>query len=105
MKNVVSLLEYVASNANLQNASEEQLQQLFLAQGSDSEILAALQQNKVHELETALDARTGLICGVMPAEEPQKQPDDEPAPQEEPEEPEDSSASLHNEIEAFRLIG
>lgn len=84
MNNVINILENIASNAALTTATPDELQQLLHTEISDTKVLAALQQQNVYELEIALKARTGLVCGIMPAEEPQKQPDE--APQKQPDE-------------------
>jgi hypothetical protein len=103
MHKVISILESIASNAALKHATPRQLQALLEAEVGDGEVLVALQQQNVYQLETVLNARTGLICGVLPAEEPLKEPEQEPEPTKEPEE-DPEQAAIHN-ISLLRSVG
>lgn len=82
-------MEKLGSTAELQELSE-------------SEVVAMLQQHSqsgteqtsfLAVVESLLEPRKNLVCGIMPAEEPlQPQPDDEPEQPEPDDKPEEAEA-------------
>jgi len=79
MGNIINFMEKLGSSAELQELSESDVVAMLKAQNltpiGQTTLLAAV--------ENLLEPRKNLVCGVMPAEEP----DETPQPEDEPEQP------------------
>lgn len=73
MSVVIQLLEKMGQNSELRYADAGQLAQLMA--DTDPKLVAAVTAGDQLAIEALLGARTNVICGVYPAEEPQ---DDQP---------------------------
>lgn len=73
MSVIISLLEKMGQNAALRYANAEQLAELMA--DTDPALVSAIVGGDQAKLEAILGARTNVVCGVHPAEEPQE---DEP---------------------------
>ena len=74
MTNLISLIEKIGSSAQLTNLSSDKLTAIF----NQHLVTQAEHKDLVNALENQLLARTNVICGIFPAEEPDsEQPDDE----------------------------
>ncbi len=74
MGNIINFMEKLGASADFQELSEAEVldmlrQQNFIG-GEPKEFNAAVEQ--------LLDPRKNLVCGVMPAEEPDEDSEDEP---------------------------
>ncbi len=76
MSVVIQLLEKMGQNSELRYADAGQLAQLMA--DTDPKLVAAVTAADQQAIEALLGARTNVICGVHPAQEPQ---DDEPEQQ------------------------
>ncbi len=76
MSVVIQLLEKMGQNSELRYADAGQLAQLMA--DTDPKLVAAVTAGDQQAIEALLGARTNVICGVHPAQEPQ---DDEPEQQ------------------------
>lgn len=74
MSVVIQLLEKMGQNSALRYADAEQLAQLMA--DTDPVLIAAVTAGDQQAIETLLGARTNVVCGVYPADEPQE---DQPA--------------------------
>lgn len=83
MSNVISLLEKMGQNTELRYANSEQLASLMA--DTDPAIIKAVAAGDQTQLEYLLGARTNVICGVHPADQPDDEPQDEPEDQPEQE--------------------
>ncbi|RVT44451.1 hypothetical protein EMM73_16675 [Rheinheimera sediminis] len=76
MSVIISLLEKMGQNAGLRYANAEQLVELMAE--TDPALISAVICGDQAKLEAILGARTNVVCGVHPAEEPQEnEPEDE----------------------------
>ncbi len=80
MSVVIQLLEKMGQNSALRYADAEQLAQLMA--DTDPALIAAVSAGDQHSIETILNVRTNVVCGIFPADEPQ---DDQPADEDEKE--------------------
>ena len=74
MSVIIQLLEKMGQNSALRYADAKQLTQLLA--DTDPALVAAVSAGDQRAIEALLGARTNVICGIYPADEPQ---DDEPA--------------------------
>ena len=74
MSVIIQLLEKMGQSSALRYADAEQLTQLMA--DTDPALVAAVSAGDQRAIEALLGARTNVVCGVYPADEPQ---DDEPA--------------------------
>lgn len=76
MSVIISLLEKMGQNSALRYASAEQLAELMA--GTDPVLVAAVIEGDQAKLEAILGARTNVVCGVHPAEDPEEdEPEDD----------------------------
>lgn len=81
MSVIINLLEKIGQNADLRYTSAEQLAKLMA--NTDPKIIEAVMASDQKALEQILGARSNVICGIHPADQPDQ---DEPAePGQEPE--------------------
>lgn len=80
MSVVIQLLEKMGQNSALRYADAEQLAQLMA--GTDPALLAAVSMGDQQAIETLLGARTNVVCGIYPADEPKEDEPEEDAPDE-----------------------
>ncbi|MDF3126998.1 hypothetical protein [Rheinheimera sp. 1928-s] len=81
MSVVIQLLEKMGQSSELRYANAEQLAELMA--DTDPMLVAAVISGDQQALEQMLGARTNVVCGVHPADQPDG---DEPAePEQEPE--------------------
>lgn len=78
MGNIINFMDKLGSSADLQELTEEEALKM-LQQITDEK------QDFFHtSIESLLDARKNLVCGVAPAEEPQEEtPDEDDTPEDE----------------------
>ena len=76
MSNVIHLLEKMGQNAEFRYAKAEELTELMA--DTDPALVRAVIAGDQHQIETLLGARSNVVCGVYPAEEPgQDEPSEE----------------------------
>lgn len=76
MSVIINLLEKMGQNAGLRYASAEQLAELMA--DTDPALVSAVTCGEQSKLEAILGARTNVVCGVYPAEEPnEEEPNDD----------------------------
>lgn len=81
MSVIIQLLEKMGQNSALRYADAEQLAQLMT--DTDPLLVAAVRTGDQQAIEALLGARTNVICGIHPADQPDQ---DEPAePEQDPE--------------------
>ncbi|EGM78781.1 hypothetical protein Rhein_1122 [Rheinheimera sp. A13L] len=81
MSVIIQLLEKMGQSSELRYADAEQLAKLMA--DTDPALIAAVSAGDQHAIETLLGARTNVVCGIHPADQPEQ---DEPAePEQEPE--------------------
>lgn len=79
MSVIIQLLEKMGQSSELRYADAEQLAKLVA--DTDPALIAAVSAGDQQAIETLLGARTNVVCGVHPAQEPQ-----EDEPEQQPEE-------------------
>ncbi|MDR7121587.1 hypothetical protein [Rheinheimera soli] len=79
MSVIIQLLEKMGQSSELRYADAEQLAKLMA--DTDPALIAAVSAGDQQAIETLLGARTNVVCGVHPAQEPQ-----EDEPEQQPEE-------------------
>lgn len=79
MSVIIQLLEKMGQSSELRYADKEQLAKLMA--DTDPALIAAVSAGDQQAIETLLGARTNVVCGVHPAQEPQ-----EDEPEQQPEE-------------------
>ncbi|MBU1617954.1 MAG: hypothetical protein KJ556_01005 [Gammaproteobacteria bacterium] len=89
MSVIIQLLEKMGQSSELRYADAEQLAKLMA--DTDPALIAAVSAGDQQAIETLLGARTNVVCGIHPADQPQE---DEPAEPEQ--EPEQEKISLLN---------
>lgn len=75
MSNIINLLEKMGQSAEFRYASAEQL--TVLMADTDSALIDAVIAGDQHRLEDLLGARTNVVCGLHPADQPDDEPQDE----------------------------
>lgn len=83
MSKIISLLEKIGQNAEFRYANAEQLASLMA--DTDPALIDAVIAGDQAELEHLLGARTNVVCGLHPADQPDEEPQDEPEDQPEKE--------------------
>lgn len=74
MTNIISLIEKIGSSADLINLNTQEMNVVF----EDHLPVTAEQTDLVKRVESHVLARTNVVCGIFPAEEPDsEQPDDD----------------------------
>ncbi|HJS14442.1 MAG TPA: hypothetical protein VJ795_05160 [Rheinheimera sp.] len=68
MSVIIQLLEKMGQNSALRYADAEQLAQLMA--DTDPLLVAAVRAGDQQAIEALLGARTNVICGIYPADEP-----------------------------------
>lgn len=80
MGNIINFMEKLGALAEFQELSETEVLEMLKQQN-----LVEKSGSKFHtQIEDILDVRKGLICGIVPAEEPSEPSEEEPL-EEEPE--------------------
>jgi hypothetical protein len=79
MSVIIQLLEKMGQNSELRYADAEQLAKRMV--DTDPALIAAVSAGDQQAIETLLGARTNVVCGVHPAQEPE-----EDEPEQQPEE-------------------
>ena len=69
MSKIINLLEKMGQNAGFRYANAEQL--AVLMKDADPALIDAVISGDQIKLEAILGARTNVVCGVYPAEEPE----------------------------------
>ena len=83
MSKIISLLEEMGQNSGFRYANAEQL--AVLMEDADPALIQAVLSSDQAALEKILGARTNVICGIHPADQPE---------QDEPAEPEEESEKI-----------
>ncbi|CAI3790655.1 hypothetical protein [Rheinheimera sp. MM224] len=83
MSKIISLLEKMGQNAEFRYANAEQL--ACLMANTDPALIDAVIAGDQAGLEQLLGARTNVVCGIHPADQPDEEPQDEPGDQPEKE--------------------
>lgn len=83
MSKIVSLLEEMGQNAEFRYANADQLAELMT--DTDPELIEVVIAGDQGRLEQLLGARTNVVCGIHPADQPDDEPKDEPEDQPEKE--------------------
>ncbi|OGO81661.1 MAG: hypothetical protein A2203_05640 [Chromatiales bacterium RIFOXYA1_FULL_46_5] len=83
MSKIISLLEKMGQNAEFRYANTDQL--ATLVADTDPALLNAVITGDQAGLEKLLGARTNVVCGLHPADQPDEEPQDEPEDQPEKE--------------------
>jgi hypothetical protein len=76
MSNIIEFLDVLGQQSDLE-LDQEKLQTLLADQDLSKEVQQALLKNDHQALEMLLDARTKIVCLIMPAEEDDEESDDE----------------------------
>lgn len=79
MSVIIQLLEKMGQSSELRYADAEQLAKLMAE--TDPAIIAAVTAGDQHAIETLLGARTNVICGIHPADQPDQDEPAEPDPE------------------------
>lgn len=79
MSNIINILEKMGQNAELRYANAGELTALMA--NTDSALIEAVIAGDQHQLEMLLGARTNVVCGLHPADQPDEEPQDEPEDQ------------------------
>lgn len=80
MSVVIQLLEKMGQNSELRYADAGQLAQLMA--DTDPKLVAAVTAGDQQAIEALLGARTNVICGIYPADEPAQEEPTEDVPEE-----------------------
>jgi hypothetical protein len=83
MSKIISLLEKMGQSAEFRYANADQLASLMA--DTDPELIDAVIAGNQAVLEQLLGARTNVVCGLHPADQPDEEPLDEPEDQPEKE--------------------
>lgn len=83
MSKIISLLEKMGQNAEFRYANAEQL--ALLMADTDTALIDVVIAGDQAGLEQLLGARTNVVCGIHPADQPDEEPQDEPEDQPEKE--------------------
>lgn len=90
MSVIIQLLEKMGQNSTMRYADAEQLAQLIA--DTDPALVAAVSAGDQQAIERLLGARTNVVCGIHPADQPDQ---DEPAePEQEPDQEKISFAKV-----------
>lgn len=83
MSKIINLLEKMGQNAEFRYANADQLASLMA--DTDPALIDAVIAGDQTGLEQLLGARTNVVCGLHPADQPDEEPLDEPEDQPEKE--------------------